>query len=183
MDIRISNVRGAATSVESSSTPDRKRPSSCSDSNGSKRRNTLGEGSGGPSASAIMTQTAGGIPEEEECCLCFGPATHQQEGDEKIKFIKNLFRVMVSNKEEDLSAEISNGNIHLCDDCEDRVKELWDLEGAIQSAQTRKLEVVSDVEKTVVDGELLNQKLESSGSANEAIAKLRKIIVEGKLWK
>jgi len=89
--------------------------------------------------------------------LCFGPATHQEEGDEKIKFIKNLFRAMVSNKEEDWSAEISNGNICLCDDWGDRVKELWDLEEAIKSAQARKLEVVSDMEKVVVDGELLNQ--------------------------
>jgi len=135
-------------------------------------------------SSADVVEMPSSLPkvEAEKCCLCFGPAAHDQI-DEKIKLTKNLCLVMTTNQDdEDILEENSNVVVSFCVDCKSRVKTLWEVEQTIQLAQIRKLEIVSGIEKVAWEGELLTPglKTRTTDTSNGNVSKIRKSIIESK---
>ncbi|ODM92409.1 GDNF-inducible zinc finger protein 1 [Orchesella cincta] len=146
-------------------------------SRGSVRDETLGvsstsmsvpflEDSDGPS-----TLTAKSM-KQALCIFCHSPATFPSNGcwnEDVADVLENLCSQLMPNNRDEIQENFSKEGFPLfCGNCELLVKRLWGYEKVFRNVRSKISETIFDIEKVVVDGEMLKYKLLRESPSNSA---------------
>ncbi|CAL8121362.1 unnamed protein product [Orchesella dallaii] len=115
------------------------------------------------------------------CCNLVLSSTTSTSGGERSdekrsRMLKNLcFHMQISSK--DIPEKCSRKNFPFCKVCEEFVKQMWDFQGALDKIRLKMSKIVTTIERTVVDGEILNPKNDKGASSHQK--RLREMILQG----
>ncbi|CAL8085654.1 unnamed protein product [Orchesella dallaii] len=125
-------------------------------------------------------------PQQTTCLFCPSFVTLSEEGDrDEVKsLMKNLCHHMQLSSTE-LPEECTNPEFPFCQNCMHSVLELWKQQLILEKTWMKIGDVVSDIERTVADGEIMGSGKERAGSSSMAqveqrkYTRLRDMILEG----
>ncbi|ODM96642.1 putative zinc finger protein, partial [Orchesella cincta] len=146
--------------------------------------NSSNTGNSSGSTNFSGNSTPNGNQERTSCLFCCNlviipnNSGSDKSNEKRSRMLKNLtFHMKLSSK--DIPEQCSRTMFPFFKVCEEFVKQLWDFQGMLDKIRLKMSKLVTTIERTVVDGEILNPKIDRNSARQQKFMKLREMILQG----